>query len=296
MINSTSVTPQVQEIIADIVEAHPERAWIVPRTVGIAGKIGHGKSTIARMFHAKFGHQEIAFADHLRHTCEALLGLTWEYMTDAALKNAPLIGRHNGYPFPFDPRDPFAITHQVDIALGVVYGTLPDFFAHSASSAGKQSLIGANELSPRVVRERVQVEFTRAIWVPLCNGKIFSPREILQLVGTDIFRAVDPPVWVWAWSQSSDEIDVVAPDVRFPNEAEVIKRRGGIVIKVICPGQQAVSGHVSETSLDKRACDFELINDGSLEDLWRAVVDILDIYAETHKADVDTGPLKRLTV
>lgn len=64
-------------------------------------------------------------------------------------------------------------------------------------------------------------------------------REILQKVGTDCFRAIDPDHWVKQTEQRlrvldrSDSVDgAVISDVRFLNEAEMIRKRGGQVIHI----------------------------------------------------------------
>lgn len=293
-----TVTPHVANLIGDIVEAEPPRDWTVPRTIGIAGKIGHGKSTLALMLHAKFGHMELAFADHLRDVCEILLGVDHAYLSDNVLKATPLVGFDNGHVFPFDPMNPLALKLQIDKALGVAYMTPVGVFTDAGSVVLHKLMagVGANNLSPNAVRRAVQVQFLRHIWMPLRNGKVFTPREILQLVGTEIFRAVDPPIWTWAWHQKAEDYDVVAPDVRFPNEMEMIAARGGICVHVSRPGQHDASGHASETSLDNRSFDYTVTNGGDLADLWSALVRLLEDYAREHPADdIDTEYTRLVT-
>ena len=59
----------------------------------------------------------------------------------------------------------------------------------------------------------------------------------------------------------------VITDVRFPNEAEDIRQRGGLLVRVSRPGTGPVNGHVSETALDDFDFDVHLLNDGNLDDL-----------------------------
>lgn len=297
-----TVSPRVAEEIDTLVAAHPERAWLVPRTIGIGGKIGHGKSTLARMIQAKFEHLELAFADHLRNVCEILLGLPPECMSDPALKAAPLVGFDNGHVFPFDARNPVALNLQIDKALGVAYCVGADVFTDAGAvqpikyRAVRQTfVVGPRDMAPHGVRRAIQMRFLQHIWMPLRNGKVFSPREILQLVGTEIFRAVDPTIWAWAWTQQAEGHDVVAPDVRFSNEVNAIRERQGVCIHVSRPGHSALSNHVSELSLDTANFDFILINDGDLEDLWLALVGILDKYSRTRTAQGTENYLKAMT-
>jgi hypothetical protein len=73
----------------------------------------------------------------------------------------------------------------------------------------------------------------------------------------------------------------IITDMRFPNEMEAVKSRDGITIRVTRPvhalSQENHCGllHPSETSLDDVTFDYEIINDGSLEDLVEKVREIL---------------------
>lgn len=80
------------------------------------------------------------------------------------------------------------------------------------------------------------------------NG--WTYRHIMQHVG-QTFRAVDPDVWVRACLEQIDnEAPAVAliDDVRYRNEAEAIRARGGLVLRVI--GGRGDDLHPSETELD----------------------------------------------
>ena len=72
---------------------------------------------------------------------------------------------------------------------------------------------------------------------------------------------------------------LIITDVRFPNEAELVRELDGVLIRV-----ERDTGlddtHDSETALDDYDhFDFRLKNDGSLDDLETAVVEIVsDIY------------------
>jgi hypothetical protein len=83
-----------------------------------------------------------------------------------------------------------------------------------------------------------------------------TPREVLQYVGTDLFRAWIPDIWIKAAlyyidDNLSDCDLVVIPDCRFPNEAEAVKERGGRVYRVDRPslGPTPAAAHESERAL-----------------------------------------------
>ena len=52
----------------------------------------------------------------------------------------------------------------------------------------------------------------------------------------------------------------IITDCRFPNEAEAVKERGGIVVRVVRPGVGPVNAHPSETALDDWKFDRYISN------------------------------------
>jgi len=103
-----------------------------------------------------------------------------------------------------------------------------------------------------------------------------SPRELLQLLGTECGRKViDPLIWIKALKRQIDLLDtprVVVSDLRFQNELQAIKSWGGCVVKVLRPGyapeglSEAQRTHPSETELDAyEGWDYVLRNDSSLD-------------------------------
>lgn len=86
-------------------------------------------------------------------------------------------------------------------------------------------------------------------------------RQLLQNFGTDVRREEDEDYWVKLWEEDLDEVDfggdiIVADDVRFINEAEAVKRRGGYIIRL--EGNTAVTGdtHISETEMESISPDY----------------------------------------
>lgn len=59
-------------------------------------------------------------------------------------------------------------------------------------------------------------------------------REFIQVLGTDAMRKViHPNIWVNAlFSEFTDDSKWIITDVRFPNEVEKIKEKGGIIIRI----------------------------------------------------------------
>lgn len=99
-------------------------------------------------------------------------------------------------------------------------------------------------------------------------------REFLQKLGTAVRKEIDPDFWVKALFNTYHNGNVIIADVRFPNEAEAIKERGGILIRIERPGAGA-GNHISETALDNYdKFDYIVNNDGTLEDLFKRISNI----------------------
>lgn len=101
---------------------------------------------------------------------------------------------------------------------------------------------------------------------------MLTPRRLLQLLGTEAGRnIIHPNIWVNALFADYDlDSNWIITDVRFPNEAQVIKDKGGILIRVERPGIESHCGgqHLSETSLDAYdKFDYVIENDGTIQDL-----------------------------
>jgi cytidylate kinase len=93
-----------------------------------------------------------------------------------------------------------------------------------------------------------------------------SIRVALQRLGTEVRRSKDEDYWVKAFHKDLPKTDfVLVTDVRFPNEADSIKDKNGIVIRLEIPEEviaervqhrdgiqypEDVKQHPSETSLD----------------------------------------------
>lgn len=159
-------------------------------------------------------------------------------------------------------------------------------------------------------KEYNQLKTNQKTWF---EEKQLTPRKLLQLLGTDCGRKIiHPNIWVnalfadykneisfpgYSHMENGDYIqthinvqDVDYPkwiitDVRFPNEVDAIKERGGIVIRVNRPKIKVVTDdlvtdiihnsknfgiveHESETALDQyKEFDHIITNDGTINDL-----------------------------
>lgn len=100
-------------------------------------------------------------------------------------------------------------------------------------------------------------------------NSLISVRDFLQKLGTDAIRNnLHENTWVNATlADYKSEDNWIITDTRFPNEAEAIKKAGGIVIRINRPGVQPINPHPSETSLDDWSFDEVINNDGDVADM-----------------------------
>lgn len=92
-----------------------------------------------------------------------------------------------------------------------------------------------------------------------------TAREVMQHLGTDMFRRLQQNVWSSATirliEKEKPDIALIA-DCRFPNEVDAVKKAGGIVIKL--NRNLYESTHTSEIALDDNLYDqsnFDLVID-----------------------------------
>ena len=107
-----------------------------------------------------------------------------------------------------------------------------------------------------------------------------SMRHVLQTLGTEWGREqINPGLWLMCAETFFEQhagLDVVVDDLRFENEATLIRRLGGLVVH-IDRETGLTDGHVSEAGLGWRpSYDAVIVNNGSLSAFKRQVLDFLD--------------------
>lgn len=104
-------------------------------------------------------------------------------------------------------------------------------------------------------------------------------RELQQEIGTAMKTMYGDDVWInIALDNLPQDQVVIITDVRFPNEAEAIKRRGGTLIRIIRPdNKEGASDHESEVAMDNYPhFDFIILNNGTEIDLKKQLFDIFN--------------------
>ena len=110
-----------------------------------------------------------------------------------------------------------------------------------------------------------------------------SGRKLLELVGTECFRALDPDIWIKLTKRfinQSLHLQIVISDVRFKNEADMIREMSGVLFVVARNPEELVltesdkCTHPSKweflTFMDKKR-DIIIINDSTIETLYNNI-------------------------
>lgn len=115
-----------------------------------------------------------------------------------------------------------------------------------------------------------------------------SPREILQYVGTELFRCnfgnkyptIRDRIWIMALDKKIKNLNengitkIVIADVRFPNEVEFIRQHNGIILKVVRNlSTKNNDCHISENNIDLINEDV-LLSNNIIEKLY----DDIDLF------------------
>lgn len=104
-----------------------------------------------------------------------------------------------------------------------------------------------------------------------------SPRWAMQSLGTEWGRTlINENIWVNAAMAHARRFDhpVVISDCRFPNEAKAVKTEGGIIIRIVRDGLE-IDSHPSEQLIASIPEDFQIDNNGTLDDLHKKVLQLI---------------------
>lgn len=99
---------------------------------------------------------------------------------------------------------------------------------------------------------------------------LMTARQVMQEVGTGIFRQMYADVWAEACVRGIREskVDVaLIDDLRFPNEVLAVQSAGGLVLRLPRDAHQGKDQHASEMALDRDVFDWAkfdaVIGDGT---------------------------------
>jgi len=176
-------------------------------------------------------------------------------------------------------------------------GALKD--AVSAVFNWPRDMLEGDTKKSREWREQVDVWWSKRLGI-----KDLTPRYVLQYWGTEVCReGFHNEIWVASLENRLHKAasDIVISDCRFPNEITSIKNAGGAVIRVKKGPEpdwydyalaanlnsrpdkteeykaylKEINIHASETSWIGQDFDYVVDNDGSIEDLYEKINDLI---------------------
>lgn len=213
--------------------------------IGLCGKAGSGKDTVADILVRDLGFVKIAFADPLKRVCKDIFDFSDEQLWGPSEKRNEPDFRYCRKPHQqgYDPVD------------------------------GRPTTIDAQYLTPRYALQQLGTEWGRDcypdIWIDyamrvaksiMAGRGSYTAKKGLEL-------AID------GGGHYLKPTGVVISDVRFENEVRGLRAYGARVLRIVRPNQGLkgeASTHRSETEMDgipAELFDAVLQNDGSLEDL-----------------------------
>ena len=172
--------------------------------------------------------------------------------------------------------------------------------ATAAIFGWQRSLLEGDTLESREFRET-----NDEWWANRFGFEHFSPRLALQLMGTEAGRDVfHKDVWVYALERKMEMYqNVVIADVRFPNEIEWMRSKGGFAVRVVRgmepawvdtarianninaakhaeAREQMIESrvHYSEWAWGGQIMDYQLDNDGSISMLEADIGHMLKVF------------------
>lgn len=155
---------------------------------------------------------------------------------------------------------------------------------HLISKYGYKRISFAAPMKEALYRLNPKITINSVMGTPIRIGvdvygwddlKTYGPevRELLQRFGTEVGRELwGEDFWVNAAIDNiPDGSKVVISDVRYPNEADAVKKLGGEVWRVVRPGFGAANDHASEHALNDYDFDYMIENNSGMEALYDSI-------------------------
>ena len=268
--------------------------------LSISGKIGSGKDTVGNILQIlidmphfsnkavieyldkkdiNYSYKNKKFADKLKDIVCMLIGCTREQLEDRDFKEKEL-GEE-----------------------WIRYSISNGFWSHSDNNPSHK-MMDSKQCTKEEYEEEVKINWQTAY------KTVYTPRLLLQHIGTELFRnQIIDGIWVNALMSeykpkeelvgtTSENIqwgevypNWIITDTRFPNEHQAVKDKGGINIRVNRPKERELilrnatsiidtrktlePKHKSETALNNATFDYTIENDGTLDELIDKIRDLL---------------------
>lgn len=273
--------------------------------IGISGKKGHGKDTLALIiqyltsplvqsktdfseFREYFGKrrgfesswQKKMFAEKLKQIVCLLIGCTMEQLEDQDFKEKEL-GEEWRVWYLWDSYN--------EKRSSTIFMSREEAYKHVYTGNSVHSL----SLTPRLLLQLIGTECGRQIihpniWVNALMSEYRPNFNELSTTNRVLDWAKEAGKQTWS---DIDLINVVPEsypnwiitDLRFPNEAKAIKDRGGLLIRIDRPSIKSTDNHPSETSLDDYDGFDIKIGNSDVGDGIQRLIYLMDIILKSHK-------------
>jgi hypothetical protein len=226
--------------------------------IGISGKKGSGKDTVAEMikqFTPHLNWETHKFADALKDMVCRLIGCTREQLEDREFKESPLGEEWWCY----------------DLGNGII---LPRGYYSNKEDNEMCEQRYLRKMTPRLMLQLLGTEGVRNVihpnsWVnATMSGYLCECEDMKQSKGFDFISCMQctgKPYWL-------------ITDMRFPNEMKAVNNKQGVTLRIERPDTISKDQHPSETALDDAVFHHVITNDGDLDNLRRKVQDFLGLY------------------
>ena len=203
------------------------------RMIGLTGPAGSGKDTVAALLQVHCGYTAMAFADPLRGEVAAAFGIDPALLIERATKEHPISA----------------------LAL------------HRCLDANFEAAV-------------IAANFRSGAATVVDTTAPRSPRQIMQWWGTEYRRARNTHYWTRALSQRVADMHrwghahrFVLTDLRFANEADLIREFGGTIWQIMRPGlADTEGGHPSAVTGSEFKPDQVIHNNHDLRHLQQLVL------------------------
>jgi hypothetical protein len=250
------------------------------KIVGISGQLGSGKDSAADRLVTKFGLVKVALADPIKRYGYNVFHFTEEQLWGPSNFRNALDDRFQLCESPTEGDDAWMAVFRRAEKYNRAF--VKELFPNDAVKQGaaftalEKWLEGLTQDYPRI-----------------------SPRIMLQTLGTEWGRVLQPKVWIKHAIRISEKLleggcvydravglvtsdasegpsGVVISDVRFQNELEDIKRASGFLIRIRRPhtdeeaAATGIEGHLSEQeqqSFEDSVFNYVIVNNGTISDL-----------------------------
>jgi hypothetical protein len=140
------------------------------------------------------------------------------------------------------------------------------------------------EMNPQVGSTRVRSLVSEYGWEVAKSSP--EVRHLLQELGVGARNIFGPGFWVHEamktmFDDPRPDMNYVVTDVRFLNEADMIKANNGQVWRIKRLDVEPVNSHLSETQMDAYQVDQIFINNGTLDDLEALIKVRMSGYAKS---------------